>query len=68
MVPGSTGTTSTTALGRKSVIAPRGYNLTISGLAWVPGSTSVWAVGEADKNNPKDTGPVTEAVVARYGR
>jgi hypothetical protein len=53
--------------GRRSVIAPRGYNLTIFGSAWVPGTTSVWAVGEADKNYAKSRGPMTEAVIARYG-
>jgi hypothetical protein len=53
--------------GRRSVIAPRGYNLGMSGLALVPGTTSVWSVGEADKNYPKTRGPITEAVIARYG-
>jgi hypothetical protein len=53
--------------GRRSVIAPRGYNLTMFGIAWVPGTTSVWAVGEADKNYAKSRGPMTEAVIARYG-
>ena len=54
--------------GRRAVFAPAGYNLTVFGIAWVPGTTSVWAVGEADKNYAKPPGPDTEAVILKFGR
>lgn len=50
------------------MFAPAGYNLTVFGIAWVPGTTSVWAVGEADKNYAKPPGPDTEAVILKFGR
>jgi len=36
---------------RQRVPSPRRYTSTLSGMAWTPGTTSVWAVGEADLNN-----------------
>jgi hypothetical protein len=36
---------------RQPVSSPRGYSATMFGLAGVPGTTSAWAVGEADDNN-----------------
>jgi hypothetical protein len=38
------------------------------GMALVPGTTSVWAVGEADKDYARPRGPDTEAVIFKYGR
>jgi hypothetical protein len=48
---------------RTLVPAPRGYGTTVFGLAWIPGTTSVWADGEADAN----TGTHTVGVIAKYG-
>jgi hypothetical protein len=46
---------------RQLVPTPRGYNTTLFGMAWIPGTTSIWAVGEADSNRR------AVGVVARYG-
>jgi hypothetical protein len=35
----------------------------VFGLAWIPGTASLWAVGEADA----DTGVHTVGVIAKYG-
>jgi hypothetical protein len=35
---------------RQLVPSPRGHNSTMFAMASVPGTTSVWAVGEADPN------------------
>jgi hypothetical protein len=47
---------------RQLALSPRGYQSVLFGMAWVPGSTSVWAVGEADPNNRGHT----LGVIARY--
>jgi len=47
---------------RQQVLSPKGYNSTMFGMAWVPGTTSVWAVGEADPNNRGHT----IGVIARH--
>ena len=44
--------------------SPRRYTTALSGMAWIPGTTSVWAVGEAELNN--GTGSV--GVITRYLR
>lgn len=43
--------------------SPTGYNNMLFGMAWIPGTTSLLAVGEGDCN----TGSKTEGVIARYG-
>jgi len=48
---------------RQLVPAPRGYNAMVFGIAWIPPTTSVWAVGEADAN----VGAHTVGVIAKYG-
>jgi hypothetical protein len=48
---------------RQLVPAPRGYNDVVFGMAWIPGTTSVWADGEADAN----VGVHTVGVIAKYG-
>jgi hypothetical protein len=48
---------------RQLVSAPRGYNDMVFGIAWIPRTTSVWAVGEADAN----VGAHTAGVIAKYG-
>jgi hypothetical protein len=48
---------------RSLVPSPRGYGTTVFGMAWIPGTTSVWADGEADAN----TGTHTVGVIAKYG-
>jgi hypothetical protein len=48
---------------RQLVLTPRYYNDTMFGMAWVPGTTTVWSVGEADRNS----GLGTLGVIARYG-
>ena len=46
---------------RRAVRSPRGYHMTtLSGMAWIPGTTGVWAVGGAFKHR-------SVAVIARYG-
>ena len=49
---------------RQPVPSPRRYTDMLSGMAWVPGTTSVWAVGEADLNN----GNGSVGVITRYLR
>jgi hypothetical protein len=48
---------------RQLVPAPSGYNTTLFGMSWIPGTASVWAVGEADAN----VGSHTVGVIAQYG-
>jgi hypothetical protein len=48
---------------RSLVPSPPGYGNTVFGLAWIPGTTSVWADGEADAN----TGAHTVGVIEKYG-
>lgn len=48
---------------RQLVPAPSGYNTTLFGMSWIPGTASVWAVGEADAN----VGNHTVGVIAQYG-
>jgi len=47
---------------RQQVLSPHGYFGTLSAMAWVPGTTSVWAVGEADP----DSRGHSLGVIARY--
>jgi hypothetical protein len=49
---------------RQLVPSPRGYGNMIFGMAWIPRTTSAWAVGEADRNR----GSGTVGVIARYLR
>ncbi len=49
---------------RELVLTPRYYNDTMFGMAWIPGTTSLWSVGEADRNY----GAGTLGVIAKYGR
>jgi hypothetical protein len=49
---------------RQPVATPRGYNTEMFAMALIPGTRSIWAVGEADGN----TGFKTEGVIARYDR
>jgi hypothetical protein len=46
-------------------LSPRHYNSMYFGLAWIPGTQSVWSVGEADANSQRRQ-PPTEGVIARY--
>jgi hypothetical protein len=46
---------------RTLVPAPRGYGYMVFGMAAIPGTTSVWADGEADSNSH------TTGVIAKYG-
>jgi hypothetical protein len=48
---------------RQPVPAPRGHSDVVSGMAWIPRTTSVWADGEADPNN---RGHVV-GIIAKYG-
>jgi hypothetical protein len=48
---------------RQLVSAPRGYDDIVFGMAWIPGTTSVWADGEAD---PNSSGHAV-GVIAKYG-
>jgi hypothetical protein len=48
---------------RQLVPAPAGYNDVVFGMAWIPGTTSVWADGEADP----DISGHTVGVIAKYG-
>jgi hypothetical protein len=48
---------------RTLVPTPKGYTDEMFGLAWVPGTTWMWSVGEADK----DYGFGTLGVITRYG-
>ena len=47
---------------RQLVPAPAGYNNVVFGMAWIPGTTSVWADGEADPNSGHTVG-----VIAKFG-
>jgi hypothetical protein len=47
---------------RSLVPSPRGYENMMFGMAWIPGTTSVWADGEADAN----VGEHTVGVIAKY--
>ena len=47
-------------------LSPKGYNSEYSGLAWIPGTDSVWSVGEADANSGRAR-VLTEGVIAKYG-
>jgi hypothetical protein len=49
---------------RQLVPSPKGYGNLLFGLTLVPGTTSAWAVGEADANN----GNSSVGVITRYGR
>jgi hypothetical protein len=48
---------------RTPVQSPKGYSNLVLGMAWIPGTTSVWADGEADAY----TGTHTIGVIAKYG-
>jgi hypothetical protein len=48
---------------RRLVLSPRAYLNEVFGMAWIPGTRSVWAVGEADA----DQGNSNEGVIAKYG-
>jgi len=52
---------------RQVVPTPRGFNETMFGMAWIPRTRSVWAVGEADRNYPKGHRNGNVGVIARYG-
>jgi hypothetical protein len=47
---------------RQLVPSPRGTNNTLFAMAWVPGTRTVWATGEADNNRVN----ATEGVITRY--
>jgi hypothetical protein len=47
-------------------LSPRGYNSLYSALAWIPGTDSVWSVGEADSNSGHAR-ILSEGVIARLG-
>ncbi len=49
---------------RQLVPSPRRYNNSLFGMAWIPGTTSVWAAGEGDLNS----GTGTVGVILRYRR
>jgi hypothetical protein len=48
---------------RTPVPSPKGYNVMLFGMAWIPGTVSIWADGEADAN----TGAHTVGVIEKYG-
>lgn len=48
---------------RTLVPTPKGYNDEMFSLAWVPGTTQMWSVGEADGNDVN----ATLGVITRYG-
>ena len=48
------------------VLTPRKYNDTMFGLAWIPHTTSLWSVGEADLNFGTPSVGATVGVIARY--
>lgn len=48
---------------RSPVRSPRNYTNFVFGMSWIPGTTSVWADGEADAN----VGTHTVGVIAKYG-
>jgi hypothetical protein len=45
-------------------LSPRGYNSMYFGLAWIPGTDSVWSVGEADANSGRAR-VLSEGLIAR---
>lgn len=47
-------------------LSPRYYNSTFFALAQIPGTDSVWSVGEADANRGRARVP-SEGVIARFG-
>jgi hypothetical protein len=49
---------------RQLVSSPRGYSNMVFGMAWVPGTRSVWADGEADPDSSRGH---TVGVIAKYG-
>jgi hypothetical protein len=48
-------------------LSPRRFSSMYFGLAWVPGTQSVWSVGEADANSDHAR-VLSEGVIARYGQ
>jgi hypothetical protein len=48
---------------RTPVPSPKGYTIMLFGMAWIPGTASIWADGEADAN----TGTHTVGVLEKYG-
>jgi hypothetical protein len=48
---------------RTPVPSPKGYSIMLFGMAWIPGTASIWADGEADAN----TGAHTVGVIEKYG-
>jgi len=52
---------------RQVVPTPRGFNETMFGMAWIPHTRSVWAVGEADRDHLKGHENGNVGVIARYG-
>jgi hypothetical protein len=49
---------------RQLVPSPRAYNDTLFAMAWIPKTSGLWAVGEADRNY----GNSSIGVITRYGR
>jgi hypothetical protein len=47
-------------------ISPRHYNSLYTALAWIPGTDSVWSVGEADSDSGRAR-VLSEGVIARFG-
>jgi hypothetical protein len=47
-------------------LAPRGYSSGFDALAWIPGTDSVWSVGEADSSSGHAR-VLSEGVIARFG-
>jgi hypothetical protein len=45
------------------VTSPKGYGNSVFGMAWIPGTTSIWADGQADAN----TATHTVGTIAKYG-
>ena len=48
---------------RRGTLSPKGYGSTYFAMAWIPGTQSVWAVGEADGNRINRSA----GVIAKYG-
>jgi hypothetical protein len=48
---------------RRGTLSPKGYGSTYFAMAWIPGTQSVWAVGEADGNRTNRSA----GVIAKYG-
>jgi hypothetical protein len=51
---------------RQLVLTPRKYNDTMFGISWIPHTTALWSVGEADLNFGTPKTGATVGVIARY--